>query len=277
MKPATKSLAKFAEAHAAERLKTLAANLRKARAHPGHAGPIHYLRVSIRRFTQTLRVFRDLWDHRHYRKMRRRLRKLMDLCGAVRNCDIAIEILAAAGVPAAQDLQDCLEKRRSRAENDLSEQLEIWKSEATMRPWRGWLRIPTGKAAGIESRARQILRPLRQTYFEVGSRAAQPETKPDELHELRLAAKGLRYSLEIFGDLAGAGWEQEIERIREVQDLLGAVNDCVTTSGLVAECGNNAEVRRSKAALKRLLDQRAEAFRDHWRKVYDSKKRRRSD
>jgi CHAD domain-containing protein len=277
MKPGAKSLASFAEAQAAERLKTLAGNLREARAHPGQADPIHYLRVSIRRFTQTLRVFRDLWDHSHYRKMRRRLRKLMDLCGAVRNCDIAIEILEAAGVPAAGDLQGCLQKRRSRAESDLSERLEIWKSQATMRPWRGWLRVPAGKDQSIPSRARQTLRPLAQKYLKVGSHAAQPDTHPDELHELRLVAKGLRYSLEIFGELSGAEWEREIQQIRKVQELLGAINDCVTTSGLVAECGHHAAVRRSKAALKHLLGQRLHAFRSHWRKVYDSKKRRRSD
>ena len=200
----------------------------------------------------------------------------MDLCGAVRNCDIAIEILEAAGAPAAGNLKDYLEKRRARAETDLSEQLAHWSPRA-LRPWRGWLRVSNAKDQSVQARARQILRPLTEKYLKVGSHASQPYTHPDELHELRLAAKGLRYSLEIFGDLSGAEWEQEIEHIREVQDLLGAINDCVTTGGLVAECGHKSEVRRSKAPVKHLLEQRLEAFRAHWRKVYDSKKRRRSD
>jgi CHAD domain-containing protein len=277
MKPGTKSLARFAEAQAAERLKTLAANLSEAGNQPGQAGPIHDLRVSIRRFTQALRVFKDLWDHRHYRRMRRRLRKLMDLCGAVRNCDIAMEILEAAKVPAAANLKRSLLKRRSRAESDLSEELARWKAKTIVRPWQGWLRAEAVKGQSAEARARQILRPLTRQYRKVGSQAAQPDTNPEELHELRLVAKGLRYSLEIFGGLSGAGWEQEIERIREVQDLLGAINDCVTTSGLMAEYGHGAEIRRSKAPLKRLLGQRLEAFCGHWREVYDSRKRRRSD
>jgi CHAD domain-containing protein len=277
MKPGTTSLAEFAEAQAAERLETLAANLRQAGKQPGQAAPIHDLRVSIRRFTQALRVFKDLWDRGHHRKMRRKLRKLMDLCAAVRNCDIAVEVLEAAGVPAAGDLKAYLRKRRLQAESGLSEQLEGWKAQETLRPWRGWLRLPAGKDRSLPARARQVLRPLKQEYSKAGSRAAQRRTNPEELHEFRLMAKHLRYSLEIFGEASGAGWEQKIERTREVQELLGAINDCVTTNGLVAECGHNAEIPRSKAPLKRLLDQRLEAFRGHWRKVYGSKKIRRSD
>jgi CHAD domain-containing protein len=280
MKPGTTSLAEFAEAQAAERLETLADSLRQAGKQPGHAAPIHDLRVSIRRFKQALRVFKDRWDRGHYRKMRRKLRKLMDLCAAVRNYDIAFEVLEAAGVPAAGDLKTYLRKQRSQAESDLSKQLEGWKAQEILRPWRGWLRLPAGKNKSLSARARQILRPLEQEYSQAGTRAArrsaQRRTNPEELHELRLMAKHLRYSLEIFGAAAGVGWEQKIERMREIQELLGAINDCVTTSGLLAECGHSAEVRRSKAPLKHLLDQRLEAFREHWRKAYGSRKTRRS-
>lgn len=268
MKTEAESLAAFAEARAAERLKTLTANLRQAAKHPGKAEPIHDLRVSIRRFTQVLRVFRDLWDPGHYRKMRRRLRKLMDLCGAARNCDIGIEILDTAGEPASGDLDTYLRKRRSHAEQDLSDQLTRWESRATTRPWRDWLAAPAGKRQSLASRARRTLRPLAREYRKVGSLAARPGTSPEQLHQLRLLAKRLRYSLEIFGALSGAAWEREIERIREVQDLLGAINDCASTGALLAEYGKSADLRQSKAALKRLLKQRLEAFREHWRKAY---------
>jgi triphosphatase len=269
MKPEAKSLAEFATEQAEQRLKTLLANLHNAAEHPGEAGGIHDLRVSIRRFTRALRLFRDLWDPRHYRKMRRQLRKLMDLCGAARNCDVAMEILESAAVPASSDLKTYLRKRRSHAERNLAEQLARSKSRATMRPWPGWLRVPSGKNQGVQPRARQILRPLLRQYGKAGSLAANPGTSPDQLHQLRLLAKRLRYSLEIFGGLStgvsGVTWEQEIERVREVQDLLGAINDCVTTSGLVAKYGHTADVRQSTAGLKNLLRQRLAAFQEHWR------------
>jgi CHAD domain-containing protein len=265
MKQETQSLATFAEAQAAERLKTFAANLYKTEEHPKDEDNIHDLRVSIRRFTQALRVFKDLWDPRHYRKMRRSLRKLMDLCAAARNCDVGIEILHASNAEPDKTLTHYLRKRRSHAESDLSEELGRWKSKAAERPWKDWLSAQPVKEKAVEPRARRVLRQLRQEYRKAGSRAAQPKARPEDLHGLRLAAKRLRYSLEIFGALGGADWEQEIERIREVQDLLGAINDCVTTNALLAESDHKTEVRQSKAALKHMLDQRLEAFRAHWR------------
>jgi CHAD domain-containing protein len=250
MKRETNNLASFAEARATERLKTLTANLRLAKKHPGEAGPIHDLRVSIRRFNQSLRIFKDLWNHGRYRKMRRRLRRLMELCGAVRNCDIAIQVLEEAGAPAKASLKTHLRKLRLHGENALKERLQDWDFH-----WRGWVRPRSGKNRAVNTRVRQVLGPLEREYAKAGRTAARPETNPEKLHELRLAAKHLRYTLEIFGPLAGAEWEQEIERIREVQELLGAVNDCVTTSALIKEHDHDA------AAVKRLLGKRLALFR----------------
>lgn len=255
MKPETNHLASFAEAKATERLKTLTTNLRLAKKNPGEAGPIHDLRVSIRRFSQSLRIFKKLWDHGHYRKMRRRLRKLMGLCGAVRNCDIAIQVLEEAGAPAKGALKAHLRKQRLHSQNGLKERLQDWDFD-----WRSWLHARSGKNRSVRTRVRQILRPLEREYVKAGTIAARPETNPEKLHELRLAAKHLRYTLEIFGPLAGAEWEQEIARIREVQELLGAVNDCVTTSALMKEHDHDT------TALKRLLQKRLADFRGHWGK-----------
>lgn len=244
MKPETDNLAKFAEAKAAERFKTFKANLRLAKKHPGDAAPIHDLRVSIRRFNQSLRIFKDLWDHGHYRKMRRRLSKLMELCGAMRNCDIAVEVLEAAGAPANRALKAHLRKLRMNAQSELVERLKDWDLR-----WQSWLHAKEGKNQKIETRARRVLRTLEREYRQAAT------TELAKLHELRLAAKHLRYTLEIFGPCSGAGWEQRIEEIRKIQELLGAVNDCVTTSALIKEYAHDA------AAVKRLLNQRLAALR----------------
>lgn len=105
-----------------ESLKNLTAALRVAARNPGKEKPIHDLRVAIRRFTQVLRVFGSRFEHP--RKMRRRLRGVMDLCGAVRNCDIAVEVLQAAEAPAKPALQGRLKRRRERAGRDLARLLK---------------------------------------------------------------------------------------------------------------------------------------------------------
>ena len=48
----------------------------------------------------------------------------------------------------------------------------------------------------------------------------------EELHDMRIAAKRLRYVLEVTGDLFGPYAEKAGKRTKELQDLLGEVHDC---------------------------------------------------
>jgi putative phosphoesterase len=45
-------------------------------------------------------------------------------------------------------------------------------------------------------------------------------------HQMRIAAKKLRYTLEIFKDLYKAGLQEEIEEMKNLQDILGEMHDC---------------------------------------------------
>jgi CHAD domain-containing protein len=52
---------------------------------------------------------------------------------------------------------------------------------------------------------------------------------PDEvavLHDMRIAAKRLRYVLEVTGDLFGPYADEARRQAKELQDLLGAIHDC---------------------------------------------------
>src|SRR5215831_18368123 len=55
-------LRSYAEAKLAARLKKISSTLRRAAKDPDDPENIHDLRVAIRRFTQALRVFKDLLD-----------------------------------------------------------------------------------------------------------------------------------------------------------------------------------------------------------------------
>jgi hypothetical protein len=47
-----------------------------------------------------------------------------------------------------------------------------------------------------------------------------------ELHDLRIAAKRLRYTLEVLGSALGPAAEAAEEEARALQDLLGEIHDC---------------------------------------------------
>ncbi|MFT4038256.1 MAG: CHAD domain-containing protein [Thermomicrobiales bacterium] len=46
-----------------------------------------------------------------------------------------------------------------------------------------------------------------------------------ELHDMRISAKRLRYTLELFAKQFGAGGKAQIERVKEVQEALGDLHD----------------------------------------------------
>jgi hypothetical protein len=50
--------------------------------------------------------------------------------------------------------------------------------------------------------------------------------KVEELHDMRIAAKRLRYVLEVTGDLFGPYADKAGKRTKELQDLLGEIHDC---------------------------------------------------
>jgi CHAD domain-containing protein len=62
------------------------------------AGSVHDLRVAIRRLRGCLRMFAQFHPGGRWRKLRHRLRGLMDAAGAVRDLDIAVGLLEEAGV-----------------------------------------------------------------------------------------------------------------------------------------------------------------------------------
>ncbi|HEY6341319.1 MAG TPA: CHAD domain-containing protein [Bryobacteraceae bacterium] len=257
MKTDREYLDNFAEAQLRLRLRKTAATARHAAGRPGEAENIHNLRVAIRRFTQALRVFRDLLDRSHVRKMRRELHKIMELCGDIRDCDIAKETIDAAGVPASGALERHLRKARSRAERDLEDLLSHSRI-SKIKSWDAWLRPKAGLRQTIAGSARKTLVPLTRQFFKTAEAAWQTQSTVDEMHRFRLLAKRLRYSLEIFGPAASRGWQRRVDEIRALQERLGAVNDCATTLDLLNNSGNGP-----KRALEGLLAHRIQEFRTY--------------
>jgi len=105
------------------------------------AEAIHDLRVSIRRLSQCLRAFRQMFPRGKRKKVRRYLRYLMDLAGAVRNHDIAMELLARAGIPAGSTVVQGLRRRRVEAQQALLAALKQWTRADLSRKWRAQLEL----------------------------------------------------------------------------------------------------------------------------------------
>lgn len=103
-------------------LGTLASRARRASKKPGPK-EIHDLRVSIRRFTQGLRLFVDFVPRWEDKKIRLMLRQMMRLTSDIRNRDIALEFLGKSGDARHRKR---LEKERSQFERRFERMVRSW-------------------------------------------------------------------------------------------------------------------------------------------------------
>jgi CHAD domain-containing protein len=105
------------------------------------AGAVHDLRVSVRRLGQCLRVFGQFFPRESGKKFQKRLSAVMDLASAVRDRDIALELLAAARIPSDSALVQVLSQERAGAERSLAATLERWSRRGFQKKWRSRLEL----------------------------------------------------------------------------------------------------------------------------------------
>lgn len=89
------------------------------------------------------------------------------------------------------------------------------------RAWRVKGLRPQGSLA---ENARKILA-VRIGEFYSFAPIVDDDTATGSLHDLRIAAKRLRYTLELFRSVFGEQGERQIERVRTIQEILGRLHD----------------------------------------------------
>jgi CHAD domain-containing protein len=252
------------------RLTKLEAELRRATRLPEDPEAIHDLRVAIRRFLQCLACFEQFFDAGVRKKAFRRLKKLLKRCGAVRDCDISIELLKEAAAGPHRAIAR-LEAMRLEAGRELVARLKRWPRGRAATWRRGFIASVQGEGpwdskASAGRNAAAVLPGLAVDLLDAGCVAAAPGATYEEMHQFRLKAKRFRYTLEIFAPVykgrEAANLKQGLAMMRGLQDRLGAINDCVTAHGLLQ--GNEP----AQAAVDRVMKAREQQFRDHWKRQF---------
>jgi len=244
-------ISKYAVKETKLRLKRFSKNLRRAAKHPDDPDAIHDLRVSIRRVIQAFKIFRELLDPAPVKHVRRRLHELMDVCGAVRNCDVALTLLDQVGF-ATGAVVSRLKKTRGEAGETLHRRLRAERKkhhaapDSRSHPKEGDWKLDRS----LEANLGRLLPALAQEFFDAGEAAISAHASYQTLHRFRLQAKRFRYTLELFERFYGREMPLGAEILKELQDRLGAINDCATT---IVILGRD---RRAVAAVGQLLRQR---------------------
>ena len=197
----------------------------------------------------------------HVKRIRRSLKKLMERCAAVRNCDIAIEVLQAAGCRSPK-LVAGLEEERERAREELAAKLEIWRKKDRVRKWRGDLRLGFVSEESATEYARRLLPAMMDDLFQAGQEAARPDSSQRQMHQFRLKTKHVRYTLELFEPVYGGKTKKMTGSLKGLQEKLGAINDCATTIEMIRRD------RAAATAVRRLAGEREAEFRAYWKKHF---------
>lgn len=100
---------------------------------------IHDLRVAIRRFSQSLAIFSSLLPKRPVKKVRRRLKRIRDAAGRLRDLDIAVELVASQGVDQTGALAARLAEARKQVEPELLDELRRFTETNFSEKWRSAL------------------------------------------------------------------------------------------------------------------------------------------
>jgi CHAD domain-containing protein len=205
-------------------------------AQKGDVAGVHRARVASRRLREALPL---VSTDRTARRLRKVVRRLTRALGAVRELDVALMTLThlqnGRDVPreGVRQLRTVIAEERRRlgaALDRLVAQCDFddlrHKALAAVRKSKRGRRVQAG-GAGDPGR-------LAAGWARAGARAASLSGAmenaagiylPDRLHQVRIAAKKLRYAVEILGELGWSGADAPVRSLRNAQDLLGRMHD----------------------------------------------------
>jgi CHAD domain-containing protein len=226
---------------------------------------VHDLRVAIRRFTQVLVLFKPCFPAKEVKRVRRPLRKTMALAGIVRDFDIAVSLLGKSRLAEAAAFRSEFRNERQKAERILAGRLQRSAKRRLFSRWRHKLLpgSPNREAgATTEQVANRVLPRLANRFLAFGDLASGAVGNLEQLHQLRIAAKKLRYTLELLAPLNEPALRGQIEQLKQLQELLGRINDAETVLEMVLQ--EDAGDKLS-AELARKRDQNVEEFWSYWK------------
>lgn len=221
-------------------LKSLTAEINEVRARNEDIEYVHRARVASRRLRAALPLFQKCFPPKKSKRWLKEIRKVTRALGEARDTDVQLVRL--------REFHACLSEARHKAGiRRLILRLEQ-KRMLLQEPVTGAVRrleksgvieemgkhflsfdrqgkdAPQGSAALYQLSTRSIQDRL-DKFLAFDSITAQPE-KIEELHQMRIAAKRLRYTIEVFAPLYNSRIKPHLNAVKEAQEILGEIHDC---------------------------------------------------
>ena len=248
---------------------------------------VHRGRVASRRLRAGLRVFADFAGADRAKRWRKQIRRLTDGLGEARDKDVQVQFLT--GMLSDLDRADCypgivralvhLERRRQRLQPAAVEAIERFESSDTVK---GVLAMTKTVLAVLDGKGVAASSPymLERAEAEIGARLqavlrsqatlADPADGSGH-HRMRIAAKRLRYTMEICKPAYQGRLDPFVAKVKRLQTLLGDMHDCDVWSvcldkvlkrerkKILVYYGHSAPLARLQIGIDNLRLERAEA------------------
>jgi CHAD domain-containing protein len=224
----------------------------------GQPDGVHQVRVACRRLRSTLAAFRPVLDRAATDPLRAELAGVGAALSASRDDEVALahlrELVAAQPVelvlgPVAARLQQAQLKDVQAGEARARRAL----TDAAYLQLRDDLDALVAHPPLTGDAARPADEVLREVLDRTGRRlrravrAARDAEPPEALHEVRKAAKRLRYTAEVAAPVLGAPVEEMVTALKGVQEVLGDRQDTFVTRPLCTRLGRQAHAAGENA------------------------------
>ncbi len=210
---------------------------------------VHQMRVAFRRMRSVLQVFRSAVPKDASREWAEEMRWLANQLGPARDLDVFIEeglgaVSGKLSLRGADALAAIAREHRQQAYVQVNEMLDgdryatfkrrfpQWVEREGWRPTEAGDKTSAKLDAPVIPFARRLLDKQERLVLKAGSHVDRDSA--EEMHELRIRCKKLRYATEFFQPLF-PGMNAYIEHMKGLQDLLGVMNDIAVMAHILDE------------------------------------------
>ncbi len=202
---------------------------------------IHHARVASRRLCAALDMFDVCWKRKQVKEWKKQIRQLARSLGEARDHDVLIEFLVSSLatvadrilVPGIACLLNHVERQRLWLQPRVLKAIDQFEVHGTMKAMQDACRsfledagdkpLTAGKHA--HNQAGKSVRKGFKQLVEEAAGLADPE-KYERHHAMRIAAKRLRYTLELARPVYASNLVEIGDTVKKLQTLLGEIHDC---------------------------------------------------
>ena len=213
-----------------------------------NADALHQMRVAVRRLRSAFSLFGDLVADPQGDRLRADLKRLTEPLGRARNLDVFLSATLPAererhpDEPGLLNLEKHLEAQRTEAYEAVQAMLRSDEWRTLILDLVAWINVGPWLRAEDPDTVQRLRQPASDFAANVLDRRRRQVKRrgrdldrlsPEERHQVRIAAKKLRYGAEFFAGLytgrkAAKRHKAFVKALSELQDHLGELNDIAT-------------------------------------------------